>query len=339
MADPSSRVPSHPVAVLGAGAWGTALAIQLARSGRPVRLWGRDPAHVAEMQADGENRRRLPGAAFPSSLIAEPDMGRALDGARDVLVAVPSHAFRELLDALAGYRIDGLRLAWATKGFEPGTGRLAEEVVAEVLGAGLPMAVLTGPTFAAEVGRGLPTAMTVAGNDPDFTASLAATLHGPQFRAYVSDDLTGAEVGGAVKNVIAIGAGVSDGLGFGANARVALITRGLAEMIRLGEALGGRRETLTGLAGMGDLILTCTDDQSRNRRFGLALAGGRTIEEARAEIGLVEGAMAAAEVVRAGEKLGIEMPIAAQIHAMVYDGVPPKEAAEALMARQMKAED
>lgn len=338
MAELPTRVPGDPVAVLGAGAWGTALAIQLARSGRPVRLWARDETHVAEMQAAGENRRRLAGAAFPASLTPEADMGRVLDGVRDVLVAVPSHAFRGLLESLAGHRTAGLRLAWATKGFEPGTGRLAEAVVAEVLGEDLPMAVLTGPTFAAEVGRGLPTAMTVAGNDPDFTASLAATLHGPQFRAYVSDDLTGAEVGGAMKNVIAIGAGVSDGLGFGANARVALITRGLAEMIRLGEALGGRRETLTGLAGMGDLILTCTDDQSRNRRFGLALAGGSGIDQARAEIGLVEGATAAAEVVRAGERLGIELPIAAQIHAMVYDGATPREAAEALMARQMKVE-
>lgn len=331
-------MPTQPITVLGAGAWGTALAVQLARGGRPVRLWARDPEHVAEMQAARENARRLAGAAFPDSLSVEADMARALDGVRDVLVAVPSHAFRGLLEQLAGCAVPGLRLAWATKGFEPGTGRLAEAVAREVLGEGLSMAVLTGPTFAAEVGRGLPTAMTVAGNEPDFTEELAATLHGHQFRAYVSADLTGAEVGGAVKNVIAIGAGVSDGLGFGANARVALITRGLAEMIRLGEVLGGQRETLTGLAGMGDLILTCTDDQSRNRRFGLALAGGKTVEEARESIGLVEGATAAAEVVRAGRQYGIDLPISAQIHAMVYEGVPPREAAQALMNREMKDE-
>ncbi len=333
-----SRVLKEPIAVLGAGAWGTALAIQLARSGRAVRLWARDPAHVAEMISDRENRRRLPGAAFPDSLQAEAELPTALADSRDVLIAVPSHAFRETLEALRANRPEGLRLAWATKGFEPGTGRLAEAVVAEVLGEGLPMAVLTGPTFAAEVGRGLPTAMTVASTDATFAADLADTLHGDHFRAYTSPDLIGAEVGGAVKNVIAIGAGVSDGLGFGANARVALITRGLAEMIRLGEALGGQRDTLTGLAGMGDLVLTCTDDQSRNRRFGLALASGKSVDEARAEIGLVEGAMAAAEVCRIGAGLGIEVPIAEQVHAMVDQGVPPLEAAEQLLRRERKPE-
>ncbi|MCP1728102.1 glycerol-3-phosphate dehydrogenase (NAD(P)+) [Natronospira proteinivora] len=331
--------PDQPIAVLGAGAWGTALAIQMARSGRSVRLWGRDPAHLAEMVEARENRRRLPGAAFPASLQAEPDLDRALDGVRDVLVAVPSHAFREMLGQLAQRAIPGLRLAWATKGFEPGTGRLAEAVVAEVLGDALPMAVLTGPTFAAEVGRGQPTAMTVAASDTALADDLAATLHGEQFRAYTSDDVIGAEVGGAVKNVIAIGAGVSDGLGFGANARVALITRGLAEMMRLGEALGGRAQTLTGLAGMGDLVLTCTDDQSRNRRFGLALAAGRSVEQAKSEIGLVEGALAAAEVRRLGEQLGIDLPIAAQVHAMVYDGVSPRLAAESLLNRSRTEEE
>jgi len=211
-------------------------------------------------------------------------------------------------------------------------------VVGEVFSEDLPMAVLTGPTFAAEVGKGLPTAMTVASSNDDFASDLAATLHGDRFRAYTSNDLIGAEVGGAMKNVIAIGAGVSDGLGFGANARVALITRGLAEMSRLGEALGGRQETLTGLAGMGDLVLTCTDDQSRNRRFGLALAAGKSLDQAREEIGLVEGAIAAAEVIRIARAQGIELPISEQIHALVYEGVSPREAAEALLSRDMTEE-
>jgi glycerol-3-phosphate dehydrogenase (NAD(P)+) len=331
-------IRKQPIAVLGAGAWGTALAIQLARSTRPVHLWARNAEHVAEMASERENRRRLPGAAFPDSLQAVSSLEEAVADARDVLIAVPSHSFRELLDSVRGLSIDGLRLAWATKGFEPGTGRLAEAVVGEVLGSDLPMAVLTGPTFAAEVGKGLPTAMTVASPDETFAADLAASLHGEHFRAYTTPDLIGAEVGGAVKNVIAIGAGVSDGLGFGANARVALITRGLAEMMRLGEALGGHRDTLTGLAGMGDLVLTCTDNQSRNRRFGLALAGGKTVDEAREEIGLVEGALAAVEVCRVGGELGIELPISEQIHAMIYEGVAPRDAAETLLQRERAEE-
>jgi len=333
-----SQLPSHPIAVLGAGAWGTALAIQMARGGRPVRLWARNAEHVAEMAAARENRRRLPGAAFPESLSLHHDLAETLSAVSDVLVAVPSHGFREMLDQLAAHRPEGLRLAWATKGFEPGTGRLAEAVVGEVLGDDLPMAVLTGPTFAAEVGRGLPTAMTVAASEAAFGESLAETLHGERFRAYTSPDVIGAEVGGAMKNVIAIGAGVSDGLGFGANARVALITRGLAEMMRLGQALGGEAETLTGLAGMGDLVLTCTDDQSRNRRFGLAMAAGSTVEQAQEGIGLVEGALAAREVCRVGERLGIDLPISKEIYAMVYEGVSPAQAAENLLARDRKEE-
>lgn len=327
-----------PLSVLGAGAWGTALAIQFARGDRPVRLWARDPGHVAEMQQERVNRRRLPGAEFPSSLVPVAELDEALAGARDVLVAVPSTAFRELLAELAGRPIPELRLAWATKGFEPGTGALMETLAAELVGDRVPLAVLTGPTFAAEVGRGLPTAMTVAGRDRDFVADLAADLHGPAFRAYTSPDITGAEVGGAVKNVIAIGAGVSDGLGFGANARVALITRGLAEMSRLAAALGGERETLTGLAGMGDLVLTCTDDQSRNRRFGLALAEGLGVDQARERVGLVEGATAAAEVMRVSQQLGVEMPISEQIHALVRGAIGPQQAARALLERDMKEE-
>ena len=327
-----------PLSVLGAGAWGTALAIQFARSGRTVRLWARNPEHVAEMETERVNRRRLPDCPFPESLVPVAGFDQALDGVRDVLVAVPSTAFRDLLAELAAARIADLRLAWATKGFEPGTGALMEHLAADLVGGEVPLAVLTGPTFAAEVGRGMPTAMTVAGRDREFVAALAADLHGPAFRAYTSPDITGAEVGGAVKNVIAIGAGISDGLGFGANARVALITRGLAEMSRLAVALGGERDTLTGLAGMGDLVLTCTDDQSRNRRFGLALAEGLDVDSARARVGLAEGATAAAEVMRVAGRLDVDMPISEQIDALVRGAIGPQDAARALLQRDMKEE-
>ena len=220
-----------------------------------------------------------------------------LDGVRDVLVAVPSHGLRETLIAIRPFLGADSRLCWATKGFELHTGKLPHQVVAEELGAERPLAVLSGPTFAKEVGQQLPTAMTVAANDSAFAAELAASLSGNSFRAYTSDDMIGVEVGGAVKNVLAIGAGMSDGLGFGANSRIALITRGLVEMTRLGVALGAKKETFMGLAGMGDLVLTCTDNLSRNRRMGLALAGGKTLAAAQAEIGqVVEGVMAAEAV-------------------------------------------
>lgn len=265
-----------PVAVLGAGSWGTALAIQFARSGRPTRLWGRDSARLAAMAQGRRNDRYLAAGIFPQSLTPEPELAAALRGACDVLIAVPSHAFRTLLGAVAPLLTPEIRLAWATKGFELPSGLLPHQVAREVLGPARAVAVLSGPTFAREVGAGLPTAMTIASTDAAFAKALAQDLSSTQFRAYTSTDIAGVEVGGAVKNVLAVGAGLSDGLGFGANTRVALITRGLAEMMRLGVALGAQRDTFMGLAGLGDLVLTCTDDQSRNRRFGLELAAGKT---------------------------------------------------------------
>ena len=267
--DPAS---SAPIAVLGAGSWGSALAIQFARSGRPTLLWGRDPSHLAALAADRRNTRYLPDAPFPAQLAIEPDFGRAVADAVDILLAVPSNGFRATLERLRPLLKPGQRVAWATKGFELSTGRLPHEVAREVLGPDIPVAVLSGPTFASEVGRGLPTAMTVASPDEHFAAELVRSLSGQNFRGYTSPDIIGVEVGGAVKNVLAIGAGIADGMGYGANTRIALITRGLAEMTRLGVALGARPETFMGLAAMGDLVLTCTDDQSRNRRFGLAVA-------------------------------------------------------------------
>jgi glycerol-3-phosphate dehydrogenase (NAD(P)+) len=333
----SSRADS--IAVIGAGSWGTALALAFARGGRDVRMWGRDATHVEEMAAERENRRYLPGATFPENLTVHETLESALDGIRDVLIAVPSHALRETVTSLRPWVADDTRVCWATKGFELGTGELPHQVVAEVLGDSLPLAVLSGPTFAKEVGEGLPTALTVAANDPAFAADLAKALSGPNFRAYTSDDIVGVEVGGAVKNVLAIGAGMSDGLGFGANTRIAMINRGLVEMTRLGVALGARKETFMGLAGMGDLVLTCTDNLSRNRRMGLAIAAGKPIAEAQAEIQqVVEGVMAAEAVHEVADKLGIEMPICQQVYRILYRGLSPREAVGALMSRELKPE-
>ncbi len=285
------------------------------------------------------NSRYLPGASFPDNLEAFVELDECLDGVGDILIVVPSHGFRETLETIKPLLTADARVCWATKGFELRTGKLPHMVAAEVLGADRPVAVLSGPTFAKEVGEGLPTALTIAANDAAFAQDLAVTLSGDNFRAYTSNDMVGVEVGGAVKNVLAIGAGMSDGLGFGANTRVALITRGLVEMTRLGVALGAKSETLMGLAGMGDLMLTCTDNLSRNRRMGLALAEGKSVAEAQEEIQqVVEGVMAAEAVHEVAEKLGIEMPICHQVYRILYEGASPREAVGALMRRDLKSE-
>jgi glycerol-3-phosphate dehydrogenase (NAD(P)+) len=313
--------------------------LQFARCGRPIRLWGRDRAQLAKMRKERVNTRYLPAAPFPDNVEAFTELDECLEDVGDILVAVPSHGFRETLEAIRPLLMNGARICWATKGFELHTGKLPHVVAAEVLGADRPVAVLSGPTFAKEVGEGLPTALTIAANDAAFAQDLAVTLSGDNFRAYTSDDMVGVEVGGAVKNVLAIGAGMSDGLGFGANTRVALITRGLVEMTRLGVALGAKRETFMGLAGMGDLMLTCTDNLSRNRRMGLALAEGKSVEQAQEEIQqVVEGVMAAEAVHEVAEKLGIEMPICHQVYRILYEGASPREAVGALMRRDLKSE-
>lgn len=325
--------------MLGAGSWGTALAIQLARDDRPTMLWGRAEDQPELLALDRVNERYLPGASFPDALKIEPVLDKAVGSTDDVLVCVPSVAFREVLDGIVPYLTRSSRIAWATKGFELKTGKLPHEVAREVLGKKLPLAVLSGPTFAREVGAGLPTAMTIAATDHDFGNALAERISNRQFRAYTSDDIIGVEVGGAVKNVIAIAAGMSDGLGFGANARIALISRGLNEMTRLGVALGAKETTFMGLSGMGDLTLTCTDDQSRNRRMGLALAGGRGVDEVAGEIGqVVEGVYAAKAVHAVAERQDIEMPICEQVYRILYEGAAPEDAVNALMSRDLKAE-
>jgi glycerol-3-phosphate dehydrogenase (NAD(P)+) len=286
-----------------------------------------------------ENARYLPGAMFPENLIVVDDVGACVEGVEDVLIAVPSHGLRETLKLIKPRLAASTRVCWATKGFELETGKLPHQVAEEVLGADRRMAVLSGPTFAREVGDGLPTAMTIAANDPELANDMAVAFTGNNFRAYTSDDMIGVEVGGAVKNVLAIGAGMSDGLGFGANTRIALITRGLVEMTRLGVALGANASTFMGLAGMGDLVLTCTDDLSRNRRMGLALAAGKSLDEAKAEIQqVVEGVMAAKAVRDVALSLQIEMPICDQIYRILYEGESPREAVQKLMSRAVGAE-
>jgi len=336
----SASLAAHAdIAVLGAGSWGTALAIQCARAGRPARLWGRDRAHMEIMARERSNTRYLPGAPFPDSLHLMADLEAVIDGVDDVLLAVPSHGFRALLQQLKPVLSQSVRLCWATKGFEQGTGLLPNEVAHAVLGPGRSVAVLSGPTFATEVGAGLPTAMTIASSESDYADKLARDLSSSSFRAYTSTDITGVEVGGAVKNVLAIGAGLSDGLGFGANTRIALITRGLVEMTRLGVALGAQRETFMGLAGLGDLVLTCTDDHSRNRRFGLALGQGTAVRQALESIGqVVEGYPAALALRRVAAREGVTMPIADGIYGVLYEQLPAEQVVRGLMLRPIKPE-
>ena len=324
------------VAVFGAGSWGTALAISLARNGWKTVLWGRDAAGLAAVARCRRNERYLPGQDFPDGLSVEPALSEAAGAAGAYLVAVPSHAFAEVVAALAA-AVPASRagVLWATKGFDPSSGRLLHEVAEEILPAGTPLGVLSGPTFAGEVARRLPTAVALAGTGDGFAREWAARLANPRFRVYTSDDLAGVQIAGAVKNVLAIAAGIADGLGFGANTRAALIARGLSEMVRLGEAAGGRAATFMGLAGLGDLVLTCTDDQSRNRRFGLAHARGLPPDAAAASIGqVVEGVETSAHVMRLARRFGVEMPICEQVRAVVTGASSASEAVEALLARE-----
>jgi glycerol-3-phosphate dehydrogenase (NAD(P)+) len=330
----------RPIVVLGAGSWGTALAIQFARSGRPTVLWGREEDDPAELARARRNERYLPGAEFPPSLVVEPDLAKAIASGDDLVVVVPSSALRAVLQQLKPMLGPRSRVAWASKGFELSTGKLPHQVAREVLGPNVPIAVLSGPTFAREVGEGLPTAIAVASPDADFALGLAKRLSAGNFRAYTQSEIVGVETGGAVKNVIAIATGGSDGMGYGSNSRVFLITRGLAEMVQLGVALGARPETLMGLAGLGDLVLTCTDDQSRNRRFGRALASGKPIEQAIAEIGqVVEGYHAAKAVHMVAKKLGVDMPICEHVYRALYEDMPIREVVESMLRREVTPEN
>ncbi|MGH8443598.1 MAG: NAD(P)H-dependent glycerol-3-phosphate dehydrogenase [Nevskiaceae bacterium] len=327
------------IAVLGAGSYGTALAIQLARLGNDTRLWGRDAAQMAKLEAERANAEYLPGCKFPPSLRPVSDLRAAVAHAEDVLLAVPSHALHAVLRTVAPLLKPGQGIVSAVKGLEPDTGKLVHEVVEDIVGKGRKLAVISGPTFAKEVGLGMPTAVTVASADPDYAEKIVLALHGNGFRAYTSDDVIGVEVGGSVKNVLAIAVGIADGLGLGANTRAGVITRGLAEIMRLGEAMGGRRETFMGLAGLGDLVLTCTDDQSRNRRMGLALAKGLSVSQAVAEIRqVVEGVRAAPEVMRLARKHGVDMPISEQVVKVLTGEITAVDAVRSLATRPPRAE-
>jgi len=330
----------HPptLSVLGAGSWGTALATLTTRNGVPTRLWGRDANALAEISASRRNARYLPGVELPPELVYEGDLGAALRGAEIALLVVPSHAFAALLDEIAPLLDPTTAIAWATKGFEPGTGRFLHELVARKLPGRL-AAVITGPSFAREVAAGLPSAVTVHSEDAAFAQQLAALLHAPNFRAYSGGDILGAELGGAMKNVLAVATGVADGMELGLNARAGLITRGMNEMLRLGMALGARPETLMGLAGLGDLVLTCTGDLSRNRRLGLALGRGIGLKEALAQIGqVVESVLTADEVMRLAEQHGLDLPISSGVRDVLHGQVAPVDAVRTLMARERKPE-
>ena len=326
------------VAVLGCGSWGTALALQLCRRGHKVRLWGNTPNEIVALTRDRENKLYLPGFPLPEGIEPVVDLDDALKDSDDILLVVPSHAFAELVRRIAPRLGSQTGVAWATKGLDPGSDRLLHEVAREALGA-RELAVISGPSFAKEVAAGLPTAVAVASPSKCFAERIAALLHGDGFRVYTNEDIIGVEVGGAAKNVLAIATGIADGLGFGANTRAAIITRGLTELIRFGTALGGRRDTFMGLAGLGDLVLTCTDDQSRNRRMGLALARGLDVEQAKQEIGQeVEGVITARTVWMIAQRLGLAMPITEQVFGVLYKGVTPSEATAALLERTSKPE-
>ncbi|PVX39670.1 glycerol 3-phosphate dehydrogenase (NAD(P)+) [Pasteurella langaaensis DSM 22999] len=330
----------QPITVLGAGSYGTALAIAFSRNGFPTLLWGHNPDECARLADERKNTRFLPDIAFPDALEIVADLESAVKKSRDLLIVVPSHVFGDVLKQIQPFLRADQRIAWATKGLERDRGRLLQSVVEETLGKSYPLAVLSGPTFAKELAAGLPTAIALASNNDTFAQELQARIHcSKHFRVYLNQDMIGVQLGGAIKNVIAIAAGMSDGLGFGANARTALITRGLAEISRLGVSLGANPQTFMGMSGLGDLVLTCTDNQSRNRRFGLALGQGVSAQDAINQIGqVVEGYYNTKETMALAQRQGVEMPITEQIYAALFHGKKPQEMATALLGRDRKGE-
>jgi glycerol-3-phosphate dehydrogenase (NAD(P)+) len=329
----------NKIAILGAGSWGTALALLAARNGCKTLLWGHNKEQIAIMAKLRKNQRYLPNHPFPENLSVTADIAEIGVFSDLILVCVPSHAFKNTLIQLKPHVSSHVKIAWASKGFNPDDGSLLHQIVAELFSVQTPAAILSGPTFALEVANNLPTAITIASSQTAFAKELSNILHSDFFRTYTSSDVIGVEVGGAVKNVLAIAAGIADGLGFGANTRAALITRGLNEIIRLGIKLGGNPETFMGLAGLGDLILTCTDNQSRNRRFGLALGLGKDQTTATLEIGQeIEGISAAKETYLLAKKYAIDMPIIEQTYKVLYEGLAPRTAVHNLLGREQKPE-
>lgn len=324
------------IAVFGAGAWGTALAIAFSRN-HAITLWSREASEIEALRQDGENRRYLPGVRLAEDMRFTHDLTEAAKADLH-LVVTPLAGLRDTARALRA-AAPGTPLLWACKGLEAGTTKLPHQIVAEELGADAPCGVLSGPSFAAEVAQGLPAAITLAASNIEFARHWVQALHNNRLRLYANDDLVGAEVGGAVKNVMAIAAGVADGMGFGLNARAALITRGLAEITRLGVALGARRDTFMGLAGLGDLVLTCTGDLSRNRRVGLLLAEGKTLPDILAALGHVaEGVSTTHEVATLAARLGVDMPITNAVDGVLRGKLAARDAVEQLLARDPKQE-
>ena len=326
-------------AVLGAGSWGTALALQLTRNNHRAQVWDCDGVLVDTLQARRCNLRYLPDHKLPDTFSAHHELQEAVEGADFVLIAVPSYAMRIACRQLAQERFPE-KVIWATKGFEKQGDMMMHEVIVQTLGDKVRTAVLSGPSFAREVASRLPTAVTLASSDPEYADELAGYFHNSHFRVYTSSDVIGVELGGTIKNVLAIAAGITDGLGFGANARAALITRGLAEMVRLGESLEAHRATLMGLSGVGDLILTCTDNQSRNRRLGLALAQGKSAQQYMDELGqAVEGFHAAQILHRVASRHGVDMPICTQVWKVLKGDIELESAVSDLLNRDMKVEE
>lgn len=329
---------SRKITVIGAGSWGTALALQLARNGHHVNLWGHEPEHIQQLIKEKQNSSYLPGIAFPDSIKPLSSLQQAVQGVKYILIVIPSKAYRDFLKQLKPHLDSDARVFWASKGFEIETGKFLHELVIEELGVEH-YGVISGPTFATEVARNLPAAVTCAGSHPDSTLEFAEILHGGHFRCYTSEDVIGVEIGGALKNVLAIAVGAVDGLGLGSNTRAALITRGLAEIMRFGECMGARRETLMGLSGLGDLILTSTDNQSRNRRFGLAVGQGQNIEQAIQSIGqTVEGYRAARAVYDIAKKHRVSVPIIDQVYQVLYQAKSIAQAVNDLEKRELKPE-
>jgi glycerol-3-phosphate dehydrogenase (NAD(P)+) len=335
----SAAYSSGPIAVLGAGSWGTALAIHLSRIGHKVALWGRDAMLVQQIARTRINVRYLEDWPVPQDVLVTSSLADVLDRAAFVVFAIPSHGFRAVLRNAAPLLAPYAVLISAAKGLESQSLARMSQVLAEETGNSLPIVVLSGPSFAVEVAQGLPTAVLAASDDHSVAAAVQEQFRGPSFRLYASDDVIGVEIGGALKNVIAIAAGVVEGIGLGRNAMAALITRGLVEISRLACAEGGHRDTLAGLSGLGDLVLTCTGDLSRNRRVGIELGRGRALEEILAGTRMVaEGVRTTAAALALGARHGIELPIAAQMAAVLEGRRTPREALEVLMLRPQRQE-
>lgn len=329
-----------PTLVIGAGAWGTALAMAIARNGHDVMLWGRDPEHVKQMQTQNCNQRYLADITFPDSLRAVSDLTEAVIAAKHILVSIPSIAFLDMLEQIKPNLTKATPISWATKGLMPGSGQFLHDAASQSIGETHPLAVISGPSFATEVAKDLPTAMTVASKQSEFAQQLAMLMHRPTLRIYTTEDVQGVQIGGALKNILAIATGICDGLGYGANARAALITRGMAEINRLATQLGAQKATMMGLAGIGDVILTCTDDQSRNRQLGLAIGDGLSVQQAVQKVGkTVEGMYAAKEVYQRARQLDIDMPIVEQIYLILFEQHEAKTAVQALLCREQKPEN